>query len=161
MPVEFTSLQAGPDQGSQLFGTRMEAATEALLRARDHVISTLDRQVAELQQLHRALACAPAPLIMAEEPAPAPASALPAMVRPNVFEQAPMFPAAFQTPPAAPPSGMFSNPTVAMGFSPVAAEVSLEVREAVFDPALERATLDELNDALASAFASVSVRARN
>ena len=149
------------------FGSRMEAATEALLRVRDEVVTTLDRQVIELQQIHRALAYAPPPMLVTED-APraliAEAAAVPTAGRPSLFEDAPRFPA-MSLAPAAPvvqvaqvaPFAPMRPQRVEVAVAPVE-ETGFSFPEAALDPMLERATLDELNDALASAFAMVSSR---
>lgn len=144
-------------------GSRLEAATEALLRAKDQVIAALDRQVIELQQLHRALAYAPIPVVAPEPQLPAPCNGVPA---PHLFELAPQLPA---TPPPLPkttiqpPRPVVSTTVAADVPAPDAVNSRHPISqptpvEATLDPALERATLEELNEALASAFASVSSR---
>ena len=147
------------------FGSRMEAATEALLRVRDEVVTTLDRQVIELQQIHRALAYAPPPMLVTEDaPRALIAEAAPTTGRPSLFEDAPRFPA-MSLAPAAPvvqvaqvaPFAPMRPQRVEVAVATVE-ETGFSFPEAALDPMLERATLDELNDALASAFAMVSSR---
>lgn len=146
------------------FGTRMEAATEALLRVRDEVVATLDRQVTELQQIHRALAYAPPPMIVTEDcPRPLNGGAAPVpVVGSSLFEQAPRQP---NTRPAPATTVAQSTPcavTPAQQHAAVAVatmdEIGVPFQETTLDPMLERATLEELNNALASAFAMVSSR---
>lgn len=141
-------------------GSRLEVATEALLRAKDQVVAALDRQVLELQQLHRALAYAPIPVIVPENhPAP-PRNGTPAI---GLFEHAPKVPAAppplpkaaIPPPRVVPPPPSLETPMPSAAAIPGPHPAPLE---APLDPTLERATLEELNEALASAFASVSSR---
>ena len=153
-PVDFsTPVQA--------LSARMEAAAEALLRVRHEVVSALDHQVSEIQQLHRALASPPPPMVIVEDTAAA--QSLVQAVQPTatserfaLFEQAPVpvSPAGLPTGMKATGADMEQSPS-----SPVVVqEMECVMTEATLDPFLERATLEELNDALASAFAMVSAR---
>jgi hypothetical protein len=136
-------------------GSRMEAATQALLQARNHVIAALDQQLAELQDIHRSLAYSPIPFVVVEESPPA-APIAPIHSISGVLAStsaAPSFPppqvdASYM---AAADSGLAPSFPPLIPFEPQAVENRI-------DPVLERATLDELNAALANAFASVSGR---
>ena len=180
--------------------SRMEAAAEALLRVRDEVISALDRQVGEIQQLHRALASPPPPMVVVEDTPASTSQPPPSIVglagmdRAVFFEQAPAFaPAPTGTlksiiqasPPVVDSPAPCFAPVIAAAPAPsseslapapvnalpatslldVVADASVPAAlsgvspsEPNLDPFLERATLEELNDALASAFAMVSSR---
>lgn len=147
---------------AQALSARMEAATEALLRVRHEVVSALDQQVIEIQQLHRALASPPPPMVVTED-VPV-AQSLVQAAQPQapserfaLFEQAPVMAA---------PTGLLtakkaSKIVAQQGSSSMATvvqEAECVMTQATLDPFLERATLEELNDALASAFAMVSAR---
>lgn len=196
MPTPFPSSIENQPAGAGALGTRMEAAAEALLRFRDEIIATLDRQVLELQQVHRALALPPPPMTCTPdapvfEQAAEPTAAVTVKPKPSVFEGAPPFaleaapsftPVAASAPvapvrpmsslvppaPVAAAPAALPPPTELVASIPAhaaVATVELESPSAVmpgplFDPLLERATLDELNDALANAFATVSSRSR-
>ena len=142
------------------FGSRMEAATEALLRIRNEVVTTLDRQVVELRQIHHALAYTPPPMVESFEPSIKQAPQAPSVGRPSVFELPPGFSARGHEVALASRAGAtpmdFAAPNN-FGYL-TEAEKDYPAAEGVLDPVLERATLEELNDALASAFAMVSSR---
>lgn len=144
---------ANRDADAALVRARMEAATQALLRARDEVIAALDQQVAELQNIHRALAYSPAPFIVADEPdtqpIQAPLSLSGALASAGV---APHFPA--------PPIHVDCDSTESPLSQNLAPLIPFDapLPNGTLDPILERATLEELNAALANAFASVSGR---
>lgn len=146
-------------------GSRVQAATEALLRIREEVVVTLDRQVTELQQIHRALASAPSPTVISEDTnRTVMAAAAPTAGLPSFFENAPRIPdvqfaslaTALQAALPTPPAPMQSQ-RGGMAFA-TAQTVGVRLMESALDPTLERATLQELNDALANAFAMVSSR---
>ncbi len=131
----------------------MEAATQALLQARNHVIAALDQQLAELQDIHRSLAYSPIPFVVEESP-PAPVTQMHSISGVlAATSAAPSFPAPQLNDSymAAAASGIAPNFPPLIPFEPQQAENRI-------DPVLERATLDELNAALANAFASVSGR---
>lgn len=164
--ISIMSTSLSPNHVSQqaeaiALGSRLEVATEALLRAKDQVVAALDRQVLELQQLHRALAYAPIPVIVPEDPPAPPRNGAPAI---GLFEHAPKVPVA---PPPLPkpaiPPPRVAPPAPTNLETPLPSAVAVPGPhpapiEAPLDPTLERATLEELNEALASAFASVSSR---
>lgn len=202
------SSQAGPEVMAMAFGSRLQAATDTLLRAREQVLSVIDRQVLELQQIHRALSYVPpapaaapvaeqlaAPVFAAQPAAPLPPPSLPVPQQPagvqppplpkasavpmtSLFEQPPHQPQVLPPPiprsqpthmplPSpqmpAPPSRLatsalspLTRPLAVAPASPSRIESALN--HSSLDPSLERATLEELNDALASAFAVVSQR---
>jgi hypothetical protein len=132
----------------------MEAATQALLHARNHVIAALDQQLAELQDIHRSLAYSPIPFVVVEESHPAPATPMHSISGVlAATSAAPSFPAPQMNDSymAAAASGIAPNFPPLIPFEPQLAENRI-------DPVLEQATLEELNAALASAFASVSGR---
>lgn len=173
MSVSFPNPTAGQQVEAAAFGSKMEAATEALLRIRDEIVVTLDRQVMELQQMHRALSFAPPPMIVTEDtPRLSVAEASPyssPLAKPSLFDDAPRLPnvPVFAAHPASvmrasPATEPISQKTAAPPSTMAVAtmeEVGISFDEPMLDPSLERATLDELNDALASAFAMVSLRA--
>lgn len=147
---------------AQALSARMEAATEALLRVRHEVVSALDQQVIEIQQLHRALASPPPPMVVTEDVPVARSLAQTAQHQATserfaLFERAPAM-----VPPTGSLDGRQAGEAVGQVSSlssPVAIREAESVMvEATLDPFLERATLEELNDALASAFAMVSAR---
>ena len=173
MSVSFPNPTAGQQVEAAAFGSKMEAATEALLRIRDEIVITLDRQVMELQQMHRALSFAPPPMIVTDDtPRPSVAEAppsSPSLAKPSLFEDAPRLPnvpvfaalpvAVMQMSPATAPMSQQTVPQPTSLAVATMEEVGISFDEPMIDPSLERATLDELNDALASAFAMVSLRA--
>ena len=164
MSAAISAPISGLQSGSIALGSRMEAATEALLRIRDEVVSSLDRQVVEMQQLHRALAYAPPPMTVTEDmptTAAMPTAASPPDHRPSFFEHAPNLVLASAPPNIshAPQSAASRSQVVEMVVATID-EPGMSLAEATLDPLLERATLEELNDALASAFAMVSSRSR-
>ena len=145
---------------------RLEAATEALLKTRDQVIEALDHHLNELDMLRRALgnpdrpvltmvpgpaAVLPAPTpvpIFAERAAPPPMPAIPMMTQvlwpsKNYIEEPP--------PPVPQPRAPASSPLVAYSALQNSAAQDMTVA-----PDLEKATLEELNAALAYAFSHVS-----
>ncbi len=194
------------------FGSRLQAATETLLRAREQVLSVIDRQVLELQQMHRALTYVPTapaspptaeppaallfsgqpvapipppPMPQAQQPAPVAQQAVPPPLPPpkqpapmtSLFEQPPHqqlippppLPRPQQTQIPLPQPAMpvpvrlataalspLTRPLAVAPASPSRIESALN--QSSLDPSLEKATLEELNDALASAFAVVSRR---
>lgn len=159
------------------FGSRMEAATQALLRIRDEVIATLDRQVVELRELHQALASPPPPMVIADEPQQIPpvsvVAAVPPVRRYSLFEDAPRVavqavPPAAKAPvpstvPLAPPPVAHTAPQFQPQYQAAPSVAMVEepsdsFSEKMLDPTLEQATLEELNQALASAFAMMSAR---
>lgn len=211
------SIQMSPTDFSfhaKALESRMDAAAEALLRVRDEVVAALDRQVVEIQQLHRALASPPPPMSVvrdleeqsaaalvepsvthsavadlpaAFEKAPFPGSVSDAGISPTVLSatvaspenMAPQFASFLPTmaastssiaaaPAASPPSpissphsGVLARIVAQAPANTFLAAVNDEETlpaEPSLDPFLERATLEELNDALASAFAMVSSR---
>ena len=160
IPNQSVDLQAE----TMAFGSRMEAATEALLRIRNEVVTTLDRQVVELQQIHRALAFAPPPMTIVEEaPRPVAAAMAPvaAIERPSIFDNAPRMAVVPPAPAIQPERSVQPVVTLSQRAETNVAtleEVAIQFPEATLDPMLEQATLEELNDALASAFAMVSSR---
>jgi len=148
-----TSPVANRDAEAANVRARMEAATQALLRARNDVIAALDQQVAELQNIHRALAYSPAPFIVLDEPdtraLQAPLSLSGALADAKI---SPHFP----EPPLSSPEHPASSPLSA-NLAPII-PFDAPLPTGTLDPVLERATLDELNAALANAFATVSGR---
>jgi hypothetical protein len=163
MSASFPTQTAGHHLEAMPVGSRVQAATEALLRIREEVITTLDRQVTELQQIHRALACAPAPTVVAQA-VPRPVMPAPPASMPSFFENAPRIPnvqfaslaSALQASLPTPSAPMYPQRSE-VAFA-TAQAVGVRLSESTLDPMLESATLEELNDALASAFASVSSR---
>ena len=163
MPVTFPISPGGLQVDASLaFGSRMEAATDALLRIRNEVVTTLDQQVIELRQIHRAFASAPpAMTVIEDKPSAMQAMPSPSVDKPSLFDHAPrMAPV-----PAGPASSLAPLPAPVPQRVVEVAVASVEqtrapFEEATLDPMLEQATLEELNDALASAFAMVSSRAR-
>lgn len=149
----------GPQVDVSVFGSRMEAATEALLRVRNEVISTIDHQVMELQMIHRAFAVAPASTIIVEEDAPIESSSRSLWEGPSLFENPPKMPGEPGVRPNSPLSSTLpmKRPAVEAADS-IAEDPGALATETALDPVLEQATLEELNDALASAFALVSSR---
>ena len=151
---------------------RLAAATEALLKTRDQVIEALDHHLLELDLLRSALGNSDKPLLSM---VPAlPVEPLAALQVPQYFEHPPQ-PAApvmplltqvlwptkheemMQAPLRAPaPAATQDLPPVS---SPLVAYSSLQSnssRDLAMDPDLEKATLEELNAALAYAFSHVS-----
>lgn len=153
----FSSPTTGFQAEAMAFGSRMEAATEALLRIRNEVVTTLDRQVIELQQIHRALAYAPPPMTIVQDvPGPLITEMAPVqlMDRPSLFEHAPRVP-------TVPPAPVVRDVTPLQHVETAVATMeagAVPFPETTLDPMLEQATLEELNDALASAFAMVASR---
>lgn len=153
-PVDLTS-------SAQALTARMEAAAEALLRVRHEVVSALDHQVSEIQQLHRALASPPPPMVLVDDvsasryPSP-PAVGAPVLERSPLFEHAPDVVTATGPLTATKTMEPVKEPAAVCAVAALAPEAPL--METSLDPVLERATLEELNDALASAFAMVSAR---
>ena len=148
---------------------RLEAATEALLKTRDQVVAALDQHLRELDMLRQAIGnsdkpllslvpspvASPPPPVVAAQLAPAvpaerpvPPSPMPLMTQvlwpSKAFEEAAPAPA-----PARPSKP--SSPLVA--YSSMHSSVDLNMSVA---PDLEKATLEELNAALAYAFSHVS-----
>lgn len=169
MSVSFLNPTTGNKAEVLAFGSKMEAATEALLRIRNEIVVTLDRQVVELQQIHRALAYPPPPMIVSEDtplPLLAAEAPPPSLPKPSLFEDAPripnapFFPASPVSQAAPATASMRAQPMPQAAATAVAPmdEIGIQFDEPTLDPMLERATLDELNDALASAFAMVSSR---
>lgn len=177
MTSSFSNVAVCQQTEAVAFGSRMEAATQALLRIRDEVIATLDRQVVELRELHQTLASPPPPMVISDDqlqipPAPL-AAALPPARRHSLFEDAPRV-AVQAVPPVAKapvPSTAPLAPAPVMQATPqfqpqyqaaqvvaIAEEPSDSFSEKMLDPMLEQATLEELNQALASAFAMMSAR---
>lgn len=178
MTSSFSNVAVCQQTEAVAFGSRMEAATQALLRIRDEVIATLDRQVVELRELHQTLASPPPPMVIADEPRPTPsaplAAAAPPVRRHSLFEDAPRV-AVQAIPPVIakgplPSTAPLAHPPV----MPLAPQQQPQYQEApvvavveesspsfpgkMLDPLLEQATLEELNQALASAFAMMSAR---
>ncbi len=158
------SLLATPTHGvsdeTTVCSSGMEAAVEALIRIRQEVVATLDRQVGELQQIHRALASAPPRMVVTEDVQQKAAfvSVTTGRLARTFFDHAPEFGV-----------GSFdgvdkgdrrsettAHPEIYRTASPPPTETPFI--NAPLDPMLEKATLEELNDALASAFALVSSR---
>ena len=162
----------GANPGPENLKARLEAATEALLKTRDQVVEALDHHLNELDMLRRALATSEKNAVpMAQAPAvesPAP------VATPHYFERPPqapapvlpmltqvLWPSKHDEPAAAParpfvPAAETSHAPVS---SPLVAYSSLQgssSRDLPMDPDLERATLEELNTALAYAFSHVS-----
>ena len=162
----------GANSAPENLKARLEAATEALLKTRDQVVEALDHHLNELDVLRRALATSEKNIApMAQPPAveaPAPVAA------PHYFERPPqipspvmpmltqvLWPSKHDEPVAAParplvPAAEHSHAPVS---SPLVAYSSLQgssSRDLPMDPDLERATLEELNTALAYAFSHVS-----
>ena len=149
---------------------RLEAATEALLKTRDQVIEALDHHLNELDLLRRALsnpdrplltvvpgpaavlpsytpAPTPAP-IFADRAAPPPMPAIPMMTQVLWPSKSPIA----EPPPAAQQARVpVSSPLVAYSALQNSAAQDMTVA-----PDLEKATLEELNAALAYAFSHVS-----
>ncbi len=180
----------GHDVENAAIGSRLEAATQAIIRARNQVVSTLEQQVAELQQIYRALAYAPAPQVVPEQVSSAVGAVSPVAPLFNMAPQitpppsqealSPFAPAAAAEPPPMPRPqtialrSIVNPPQQSATLPPPRPVVTLPVPRSVpaapqflspppmhhtaLDPSLEQATLDELNDALANAFASVSLR---
>ena len=151
--VEFAST-------AHSLGARMEAAAEALLRVRNEVVAALDRQVTEIQYLHRALANPPPPMIVTDE-ASDPVMCSPFGAERTVTERAAFFEHSPKV--SGPDVGQAVAATADPTFRAPSARSMIRddesvMGEAALDPVLERATLEELNDALASAFAMVSAR---
>lgn len=147
---------------------RLEAATEALLKTRDQVIAALDHHLSELDTLRRSLAQAEKPLAAS----PLPGSSAAAVEAPRYFDRAPqpiepnmpmltqvLWPSKHAEPAVAVPARVSEPPAVTTPSSPLVAYTSMEsstCREVTMDPELEKATLEELNTALAYAFSHVS-----
>lgn len=95
-PTTLPPVNLPPEVAS--LGSRIEAVTEALIRARDQVVAALDIQLIELQQLQHSLMRAPGPVtVVAEEPyVPSlmlPETELPPIaVAGSLFDQAPILP---------------------------------------------------------------------
>jgi hypothetical protein len=165
MSALFPTQTTGHHLEAMPVGSRVQVATEALLRIREEVVTSLDRQVTELRHIHRALSSAPAPAVLAETmpravvPAPAPAAAAP-----SFFDNAPRIPTAqfaslatsFQA--TLPASSAPVHPQRSEVAFATAQSVGVRLSESTLDPMFESATLEELNDALANAFAMVSSR---
>lgn len=155
---------------------QLAAAAEALLKTRDQVIEALDHHLQELDMLRSALSNSDKPLL-STAPAPAlPAEpAIPLQV-PQYFEQPPQpaapvmplltqvlwptkQPGAEAAPMRAPAPAPVAQPLASPPSSPLVAYTSLQSnssRDLTMDPNLEKATLEELNAALAYAFSHVS-----
>ena len=163
MSALFPTQTTGHHLEAMPVGSRVQAATEALLRIREEVVTSLDRQVTEMRQIHHVLASAPAPAVVAA-PMHQPLVSAPAASVPSFFDNAPRIPnaqfaslaTAFQaTLPT--PSAPIHPQRSEVAFA-TAQAVGVRLSESTLDPMLESATLDELNDALANAFAMVSSR---
>ena len=148
-----TSPVATRDTEAADVRARMEAATQALLRARNDVIAALDQQVAELQNFHRALAYSPAPFIVLDEPDTRPIQE--PLSLSGVLADAGVSPH-FPAPPLASAEQPASSP-LSLNLAPII-PFDAPLPSGTLDPILERATLDELNAALANAFPTVSGR---
>lgn len=143
---------------------RLEAATEALLKTRDQVIAALDHHLSELDTLRRSLAQTERPLATP----PLPGSSAATVEAARYFDRAPqtiepnmpmltqvLWPSKHAEPAARAPE----PPAITTPSSPLVAYTSIEsstCREVTMDPELEKATLEELNTALAYAFSHVS-----
>ncbi|MDB6073868.1 MAG: hypothetical protein JWO89_1508 [Verrucomicrobiaceae bacterium] len=149
---------------------RLSAATEALLKTRDQVIEALDHHLHELDMLRSALGTNEKTLLpmmpaLSTEPAPVPQyferppqaldSSLPLLTQvlwPTKHD-APLpvpMPVGVSAPVATSPAPV-SSPLVA--YSSLQSSCS---KDLAMDPDLEKATLEELNAALAYAFSHVS-----
>lgn len=169
-----TPLPAGtPGAAASLnLHERLEAATEALLKTRDQVVEALDHHLQELDSLRQALRTSNDPR---------PANPVAAAIASASAEFAPFgTPSYFERPPAAgsmpapalpvlplltqvlwpakpvdaelpSPLTPVSSPLVAYSSMP-----GIASRDQAMDPNLEKATLEELNAALAQAFSHVS-----
>jgi hypothetical protein len=163
MSALFPTQSAGLHLEAMPVGSRVQAATEALLRIREEVVTSLDRQVTELRHIHRALASAPAPAVLAET-MPRAVVPAPAAAAPSFFDNAPRIPTAqfaslataFQA--TLPASSAPVHPQRSEVAFATAQSVGVRLSESTLDPMFESATLEELNDALANAFAMVSSR---
>ncbi len=145
---------------------RLSAATEALLKTRDQVIEALDQHLHELDMLRSALGTNEKTLLptlpaISAEVAPVPqyferppqAASLPLLTQvlwPSKHDAPAPMPARVPAPAAVSPAPV-SSPLVA--YSSLQSSSSQDL---AMDPDLEKATLEELNAALAYAFSHVS-----
>ena len=160
----------GANSAPENLKARLEAATEALLKTRDQVVEALDHHLTELDMLRRALATSEKNVVTTAPAVEAPAP----VVVPHYFERPPqipspvmpmltqvLWPSKHDEPVAAParPFVPAVEPSHTPVSSPLVAYSSLQgssSRDLPMDPDLERATLEELNTALAYAFSHVS-----
>ena len=152
---------------------RLAAATEALLKTKEQVVEALDHHLAELDSLRRSLGNADKPLLsmvpaaIPTVPAPLPpqpeiaATGSTTLLQPPPMTQV-LWPTKNEAPPMAPSRGPLpaSSP---FGTAPIASPLAafpatqpVAARDMAVDPNLEKATLEELNAALAYAFNHVA-----